>query len=199
MNHLKFYFFIFLLIFANISPRHLKADNEQLKTFVRTVSAGIDDASESSAGAMTLDGQFLWLGGSTSGKLRAIRFPLDEEHKIQRFTPRNPKSTYSQANKERLNRLLENKMIHPKFEDRIQHVLSEPFIFPNDIIDKLKKDEIVWENYQQFSDSYKRIRIAYIEAARKRPEEFEKRLNNFISKTKENKLIAGFGGIDKFY
>lgn len=38
-----------------------------------------------------------------------------------------------------------------------------------------------------FSDAYKRIRIAYIEAARKRPEEFEKRLNNFINKTKENK------------
>ena len=32
---------------------------------------------------------------------------LDKEHKIQRFTPRNPKSTYSQANKERLKWLLE--------------------------------------------------------------------------------------------
>ena len=27
---------------------------------------------------------------------------LDKEHKIQHFTPSNPKSTYSQANKERL-------------------------------------------------------------------------------------------------
>lgn len=34
---------------------------------------------------------------------------LDEEHKIQHFTPRNPKSTYSQANKERLKWLLEIK------------------------------------------------------------------------------------------
>ena len=124
---------------------------------------------------------------------------LDEEHKIQRFTPRNPKSTYSQANKERLKWLLENKMIHPGFEDKIQTVLSEPFIFPNDIIDKLKENKIVWTNYQQFSDSYKRIRIAYIEAARTRPEEFEKRLNHFISKTKENKTITGFGGIEKYY
>lgn len=124
---------------------------------------------------------------------------LDKEHKIQRFTPRKSKSTYSQANKERLKWLLENKMIHPTFEDKIQHVLSEPFIFPNDIIDKLKEDKIVWKNYQQFSDSYKRIRIAYIEAARMRPEEFEKRLNHFISKTKDNKMIAGFGGIEKYY
>lgn len=124
---------------------------------------------------------------------------LDKEHKIQHFTPRNPKSTYSQANKERLKWLLVNKMIHSKFEDKIRNVLSDPFIFPNDIIDRLKEDEIVWSNYQRFSDTYKRIRIAYIEAARKRSEEFKKRLNNFISKTKENKTITGFGGIEKYY
>lgn len=112
---------------------------------------------------------------------------LDNEHKIQRFTPRNPKSTYSQANKERLKWLLENKMIHPTFEDKIQNVLSEPFIFPNDIIDKLKEDKTVWKNYQDFSDPYKRIRIAYIEAARLRPEEFEKRLTISFAKRKKIK------------
>ena len=90
-------------------------------------------------------------------------------------------------------------MIHPKFEEKTRRILSEPFIFPNDIIDKLKENEMVWKNYQSFSEAYKRIRIAYIEAARKRPEEFEKRLNNFISKTKENKRIIGFGGIEKHY
>ncbi len=116
---------------------------------------------------------------------------LDKEHKIQHFTPRNPKSTYSQANKERLKWLLANKMIHPKFEDKIRTILSVPFVFPDDIIDRLKEDKITWKNYQLFSDAYKRIRIAYIEAARKRPEEFEKRLNNFINKTKDNRIITG--------
>lgn len=90
-------------------------------------------------------------------------------------------------------------MIHPRFEEKIQRVLAEPFVFPEDIMEKLKEDEVVWKNYQQHSDAYKRIRIAYIEAARKRPEEFEKRLKHFICKTKENKKIAGFGGIDKYY
>ena len=68
-----------------------------------------------------------------------------------------------------------------------------------DIIARLKEDKTVWNNYQLFSDTYKRIRIAYIEAARKRPGEFEKRLNNFICKVKENKIITGFGGIEKYY
>ena len=56
-----------------------------------------------------------------------------------------------------------------------------------DIIARLKEDKTVWNNYQLFSDAYKRIRIAYIEAARNRPEEFEKRLNNFINKTRKIK------------
>ena len=56
-----------------------------------------------------------------------------------------------------------------------------------DIIARLKEDKTVWNNYQLFSDAYKRIRIAYIESARKRPEEFEKRLNNFINKTRKIK------------
>lgn len=124
---------------------------------------------------------------------------LDSEHKIQRFTPRNPKSKYSQANKERLSWLLEKRMIHPKLVAEIEQIASEPFKFPEDIVDILKSDKTVWENYQNFSDSYKRIRVAYIEAARKRPEEFEKRLNHFINKTKVNRTIAGFGGIEKYY
>ncbi|MFT4071619.1 MAG: YdeI/OmpD-associated family protein [Dysgonamonadaceae bacterium] len=124
---------------------------------------------------------------------------FDKEHKIQRFTPRKPKSEYSQANKERLQWLLENKMIHPRLEDKIRNVLAAPFVFPNDIMERLKEDENVWKNYQLFSDAYKRIRIAYIDAARMRPDEFQKRLTNFINKTKENRTIRGFGGIEKYY
>lgn len=133
------------------------------------------------------------------GWIDSIIKPLDKEHRIQRFTPRNPKSTYSQANEERLRWLLENNRIHPQLEDTTQTLLSATFIFPNDILNRLREDETVWKNYESFSDSYKRIRIAYIEAARKRPEEFEKRLNNFINKTRENKTIRGFGGIEKYY
>ena len=46
-----------------------------------------------------------------------------------------------------------------------------------------------------FSPSYNH----YIEAARNRPEEFRKRLNSFIEKTRQNKRIMGYGGIEKYY
>lgn len=124
---------------------------------------------------------------------------LNETERIQRFTPRKPKSPYSQPNKERLKWLFENGKIHPSLLAEVQKIIAEPFVFPDDILETLKADKVVWQHFNQFSDSYKRIRIAYIEAARKRPEEFDKRLNNFIIKTKENKIIVGFGGIEKYY
>ena len=68
-----------------------------------------------------------------------------------------------------------------------------------DILDALQRDETVWANYQQFSEPYRRIRVAYIEAARERPEEFQKRLHSFLEKTRQNKRIMGYGGIEKYY
>ncbi len=123
----------------------------------------------------------------------------NETERIQRFTPRKSKSPYSQPNKERLRWLLENHKIHPELIEHVRQVLSKPFVFPDDILHRLQTDDEAWRHFQQFPDSYQRIRIAYIDGARKRPEEFEKRLNNFIQKTKENKKITGFGGVEKYY
>jgi uncharacterized protein YdeI (YjbR/CyaY-like superfamily) len=123
---------------------------------------------------------------------------LDDKKAIQRFSPRRPKSTYSQPNKERLKWLRKENLIHPLMQDTVEEVLRERFVFPSDIINAIRNDDEAWKNYQKFSPAYKRIRIAYIDSARKRPEEFKKRLANFIKKTKENKQI-GFGGIEKYY
>ncbi|MBN1455001.1 MAG: YdeI/OmpD-associated family protein [Methanomicrobia archaeon] len=123
---------------------------------------------------------------------------IDAENTAQRFSPRNPQSSFSQANKERLKWLLNENMLHPSQQDIAKKVLKEQFYFPPDIVEALKEDTVAWENYQKFSPSYKRIRISYIDAARKRPNEFKKRLAHFITKTKENKQI-GFGGIEKYY
>lgn len=124
---------------------------------------------------------------------------LNEETTIQRFCKRRKNSTFSQPNIERLKWLSENNLIHSSIEKDVLKIIQQEIIFPEDIIKQLKSNKAVWENYQSFSEPYKRIRIAYIDSARKRPDEFEKRLSNFIDKTKDNKLIKGFGGIDKYY
>ena len=133
------------------------------------------------------------------GWIDGVAGTLDETHQLRRFTPRRKNSPYSRLNIERLIHLNEQGMIHPKLQKDIEKVISIPFKFPKDIINAIKKDKEAWNNYLAFSDSYKRIRIAYIDAARSRPEEFKKRLNSFIKKTKENKIITGYGGTDKYY
>lgn len=124
---------------------------------------------------------------------------LDEFHRAQRFTPRRKGSEYSRPNVERLIWLNEQNMIHPDIIGEVQTLINTPYEFPTDIIEKLKEDDEIWRNFNSFSEPYKRIRVAYIDAARKRPEEFEKRMKSFLEKTRQNKLIVGFGGIDKYY
>jgi uncharacterized protein YdeI (YjbR/CyaY-like superfamily) len=132
------------------------------------------------------------------GWIDSIQRPYDEHHTVQRFSPRRKGSKYSQQNIERLRYLSHRGLLLPEVEEAVRYLLQKEFIFPQDILDEIKKDPIVWNNFQAFSDPYKRIRIAYIDDSRDRPEEFNKRLNNFIKKTRENKII-GFGGIEKYY
>ena len=133
------------------------------------------------------------------GWIDSINRRMDELHCIRRFSPRKKGSPYSRQNIERLLWLDARGMIHPKVRESVLPVIRAPFVFPPDIINALKQDPCVWENYEGFTDSYKRIRIAYIDAARERPNEFQKRLGSFIDKTRRNKLIMGYGGIEKYY
>jgi len=124
---------------------------------------------------------------------------LDKDHGLRRFTPRRKGSGYSRPNIERLIWLDAQGLIHPKIRPDVLPLIEAPYIFPEDIIAEIEAVPSARKNFLEFSDSYKRIRIAYIDAARQRPEEFRRRLDNFISKTAEGKLISGFGGIDKYY
>ena len=123
---------------------------------------------------------------------------LDEEQTAQRFSPRKPKSGYSQVNIERLRYLVAKKKVVKEVVETLGDVWNQKFVIPLDIMKAIKANKEAWKNYQKFSDSYKRIRIAFIDGVRKRPEEFKKRLRYFIEMTEKNKMI-GFGGIEKHY
>ncbi|MCB0804403.1 MAG: YdeI/OmpD-associated family protein [Bacteroidales bacterium] len=123
----------------------------------------------------------------------------DEDFSIQRFTPRRKNSSYSQPNKERLKWLDSQNMIEPSIREAIKEIIEKEFVFPKDILQAIKKNKTAWENYERFSAGYRRLRVAYIDSARDRPEEFDKRLQHFIRKTADNKMIRGHGGVDKYY
>lgn len=131
------------------------------------------------------------------GWIDSITGTIDQERYAQRFTPRNPRSKYSQTNKERLRRLIEMGNVIPDVLASISNQLEEEFIFPEDIKAALQTNQTAWENFQKYSDAYQRIRIAYIDTARKRSGEFEKRLNHLIKMTEQD-VQFGFG-IESYY
>jgi len=123
---------------------------------------------------------------------------LDEKRTAQRFSPRKPNRPYSPANKERLRKLVKQRKVIKEVRETLGNILEEKFEIPEDILRAIKANEEAWKHFQTFSDAYKRIRIGFIEGARKRPEEFKKRLRYFIRMTEKNKHF-GFGGIEKHY
>jgi len=132
------------------------------------------------------------------GWIDSIVKKLDHERTVQRFSPRKPKSKYSPANKERLRRLVKQRKVIKEVRETLGDILEEKLEIPKDILKAIKANKEAWKNFQKFSDSYRRIRIGFIDGARKRPEEFKKRLRYFIKMTEENKQY-GFGGIEKHF
>ncbi len=123
---------------------------------------------------------------------------IDEKSFAQRFSPRNPKTPYSESNKARLRALNKQGLVIPSVKATIKDILDEEFVVPSDILEEIKANKKAWNNFQKFSSEYKRIRIAFIEGARNRPDEFKKRLNHFVRMAEKNKQF-GFGGIEKHY
>lgn len=109
---------------------------------------------------------------------------------VQRFTPRRPKSNWTELNKERAKRLI----AAGKMTDAGLNVLPDlsPTVFKiaDDILLVLQSDPQTWQNFENFPDVYKRIRIGFIEEMRKQPIIFQKRLDNFLKKTRQNKMFG---------
>ncbi|MEO5886434.1 MAG: YdeI/OmpD-associated family protein, partial [Anaerolineales bacterium] len=132
------------------------------------------------------------------GWIDSIAKTLDKERTVQRFSPRKPRAKYSQANTERLRTLVAKKRVIKEVVESLGNILNEKFKTAPDILKAIKANKEAWKNFQKFSEAYKRIRIAFIEGARKRPQEFDKRLRHFIQMTEKNRMF-GFGGIEKHY
>jgi uncharacterized protein YdeI (YjbR/CyaY-like superfamily) len=123
---------------------------------------------------------------------------IDAERYAQRFSPRKPRSSYSQANKERLRKLIKQRKVAKDVLAALENAQEKQFRIAPDILKAIRANKEAWKRFQKFSAAYKRIRIAFIEGARRRPQEFQKRLSYFIRMTQKNRQF-GFGGIKKYY
>jgi uncharacterized protein YdeI (YjbR/CyaY-like superfamily) len=109
----------------------------------------------------------------------------------QRFTPRKRRSNWTELNKERARRLIRLGLMTEAGRATMPDLDAE-CIVAEDILAVLRAEPEVWSNYQAFPDLYRRIRIGYIEEMRKNRSEFDRRLQNFLSKTAANKMFGNW-------
>lgn len=124
------------------------------------------------------------------GWIDGIAKRMDAERSAQRFTPRRPKSHWTELNKERVRRLIASGQMTAAGLAVAPDLSLAAFRIPDDILAALQADPETWQHFQAFPALYQRIRVGFIEEMRKQPTEFQKRLANFLQKTKQNKMFG---------
>jgi uncharacterized protein YdeI (YjbR/CyaY-like superfamily) len=130
------------------------------------------------------------------GWIDSIVKKLDRERFAQRFSPRKPRSNWSETNKVRVHRLIGQRRMTKAglavFDDTggLKTEKTGRLVVPPDILKALKGDAAVWKNFKKLPEPYKRIRVGWIDASRARPDVFRKRLQHFLKMTAQNKRFG---------
>lgn len=124
------------------------------------------------------------------GWIDGIAKRMDAERLAQRFTPRRPRSHWTELNKERARRLIASGLMTDAGRAVLPDLSVDSFRIPDDILAALQADPETWANFQQFPAVYQRIRVSYIEEARRQPQVFAQRLDNFLRKTRQGAMFG---------
>ncbi|MES2574861.1 MAG: YdeI/OmpD-associated family protein [Bacteroidota bacterium] len=121
---------------------------------------------------------------------------LDEERRIQVFSPRKNKSVWSKLNKSYIEKLLKENLIHESGLSKIEIAKQngswtsldavEDLIIPDDLKAAFEENKIAFENYQKFSRSYKKNYLYWLTQA-KRQETRNNRISQIIELCSLNK------------
>lgn len=116
-----------------------------------------------------------------------------EDATAQRFSPRRPRSNWTELNKERARRLIRAGKMTDAGRRTLPDLSDEAVRVPADIRALLEATPGAWDSFQSFPALYQRVRLSYIEQVRKRdPKEWEKRLLNFVAKTAKNQMVGNW-------
>lgn len=116
---------------------------------------------------------------------------LDEHCTAQRFTPRRKSSHWTELNKERARRLIQEGRMMDAGQAVLPELSATAFLIAPGILAALQADPTTWANFQAFPASYQRIRVGFVKEMRRRPEVFATRLGHLLKKTHANKQFGG--------
>lgn len=141
------------------------------------------------------------------GWIDSLPRKLDNERAMLKFTPRKPKSVWSKLNKSRIEKLIEQKLmtaaglakIEQAKKDGSWEILSSSDHYadnnsiPDDLQKAFSRNEKAFNNFSNFSTSYRRQFLFWIESA-KRPETRAARIKQTVLMAAANKKpgIKGF-------
>jgi uncharacterized protein YdeI (YjbR/CyaY-like superfamily) len=123
---------------------------------------------------------------------------INKDYSAQRYTPRKSSAPYSQANIERLKLLAKQGKLAPDIRVSTASILRKRFVFSQDILAAIGRSAAARDNFKQFPAAYNRVRVVFIEGARKRPDAFKTRLAYFIRMCEKGRMF-GYVGIEKYF
>jgi uncharacterized protein YdeI (YjbR/CyaY-like superfamily) len=185
-----------ILLFA--SPAKLEAwleDNHAASPglWLKIAKKGSGVASVSYAEALELALCFGWIDSQKRG--------LDEQHFLQRFTPRRPRGKWSQINREKAEGLIATGAMRPAGLTEVEAAKADgrwdaayagqrTATVPEDLQRELDRNEAAREFFASL-DSANRYAILYRLEDAKKPETRERRLRKFIGMMERGEKIHG--------
>jgi hypothetical protein len=119
---------------------------------------------------------------------------IDDGKPVQHFTPRRKRSNWCERNLIRCRRLVKIGDMTPAGLAVAPDLDPSKFVFEYWVLDAIKADEKAWAGYNSFSETYRRIRVDYIQHYRQtnREEEAQKALQKFVQSCHDAKMFPGW-------
>lgn len=106
---------------------------------------------------------------------------------LQKFTPRAPRSNWSELNKERCRRLEKLGQMTAAGRAVLPDLAPDNFQIDPEIMTAFKQQPEAWQNFQHFPQLYQRVRIDAIQRDKRKDRVvFDKRLTKLIKQSAQN-------------
>jgi hypothetical protein len=124
------------------------------------------------------------------GWIDGVKKKFSDTQTAQRLSPRSRNSSWTELNKERVRRLERLGLMRDEGRKVLPDMDINSFVIDPIIMQRLKAEAHVYENFIKFPDLYQRIRIDTIQSYKNQPELFNNRLAKLIENTRQNKMYG---------